>query len=351
MYDGPLRVMVVDDSPVVRRALLEALGGVPGLEVVSSAPNGRIALRKISASPPDVCVLDLEMPEMDGEELLGHLRADFPATRVLILTAHGDRATSRAVQALMMGASDMVLKPVATPGGASGVTLLRELLVPKLLQFRAPAQRHVIPTALPGKGSWQPRALVIGVSTGGPEALTRLVPALPADFPLPVLIVQHMPPGFTRSLAERLDRVSALDVREAVPHAKVEPGTVWIAPGGQHMLVSRRNDAVYLRLDDGPPENSCRPSVDTLFRSAGAVWGGDLLALVLTGMGADGAYCAGVLKELGAYVLVQDRASSVVWGMPGAVVERGAANEVLPLDHISPRLIALAARGATARNG
>lgn len=337
-----LKVMVIDDSVIARKLLTDALMGVPGIELIATAPNGRLALQKIGQTPPDVVVVDLEMPEMDGIELIGILRDRHPGMRVLIHTANGPLAHARAVEALTIGANDILLKPQLPQASLEAqARAVRDRLVPKILQFHRPRG--------PGPGSGPPRpldlrpeALLIGISTGGPEALARLLPALPASFPLPVLVVQHMPAGFTAALAERLDRLSPLTVREAAGGEPVHPGGVWIAPGGRHMAVRREGAQVRLALTDAPPENSCRPSADVLFRSGAEVWERRLLALVMTGMGADGLGGARRVKERGGAVLVQDEHSSVVWGMPGAVVHAGLADAVVALEALPDALMAIA---------
>lgn len=343
MSSDDLRVMVIDDSVIARKLLTDALSGVPGLELVATAPNGRLALQKIAQTPPDVVVVDLEMPEMDGIELVGILREHYPQVRVLIHTASGPMAQARAVEALTLGANDILLKPQLPRASLEAqARAVRDRLVPKILQFHRPRR--------PGGGSGplrplagpRPEALVIAVSTGGPEALTRLLPALPADFPLPVLVVQHMPAGFTSALADRLDRRSPLHVREAAGGEAVHPGAVWIAPGGRHMEARREGGVVRLALTDAPPENSCRPSADVLFRSATEAWGRQVLALVLTGMGADGLAGARRVKALGGAVIAQDEQSSVVWGMPGAVVHAGLADAVVAIEALPEALVALA---------
>lgn len=343
MSADDLRVMVIDDSVIARKLLTDALTGVPGIELVATAPNGRLALQKIDQTPPDVVVVDLEMPEMDGIELVGILRERHPKVRVLIHTANGPMAQARAVEALTLGANDILLKPQLPQASLEvQARAVRDRLVPKILQFHRPAR--------PGGGSGplrqlavpRPEALLIGISTGGPEALTRLLPALPASFPLPVVIVQHMPAGFTRALAERLDRLSPLTVREAAGGEAVHPGGVWIAPGGRHLEVRREGEAVRLALTDAPPENSCRPSADVLLRSAAAAWGRQALALVMTGMGSDGSVGARAIKAAGGTVLAQDERTSVVWGMPGAVVHAGLADAVVALEQLPEALQSLA---------
>ncbi len=340
----PLRVLLVDDSVVARKLIGDALGGCPEIASLVTAPSGPIALQKAALEPPDVAILDLEMPDMDGIAVLRELKARLPAVRVLIFTGNGELARTRAVQALTEGASDVLLKPVlAAAPYPDQVAAMRAHLLPKVRQF-APAARPagVAPASRMAAAGVRPRALVIGVSTGGPEALSRLLPALPATFPLPVLVVQHMPPGFTAALAARLDRLCALAVAEASDGEPVVPGRVYIAPAGHHLAIGPGDPGEVVRVTDDPPENSCRPAVDVLLRTAADAFGGRLLVAILTGMGSDGLAGTRLCKARGARVLAQDAASSVVWGMPGAVVEAGLADAVLPLEAMPAWLIALA---------
>lgn len=339
-----LRLLLVDDSALARKLIGDALAGVPEIVSLVTAPSGPIALAKCAQTPPDVAILDLEMPEMDGIALLRALKARHPRVRVLIHTGNGELARARAVQALTEGADDVLLKPVLGRAPyADQVAAMRAHLLPRVLQF---AGAHRAPALAPpgGRvaGGVRPQVLAIGVSTGGPEALARLLPALPATFPLPVLVVQHMPPGFTAALAARLDRASALHVAEAVDGEPLVPGRVYIAPAGFHLEVAGPAGAAIARVTSGPPENSCRPAADVLLRSAARTFGGRVLALIMTGMGADGLAGARVCKAGGARVIVQDAESSVVWGMPGAVAEAGLADAVVSLDALPACLQALA---------
>ncbi len=340
-----LSLLLVDDSVTARRLIGDALSACPEIERLVTAPNGPIALQKCAQSTPDVAIVDLEMPEMDGIALLGELRARFPTTRVLIHTGNGELARARAVQALTEGASDVLLKPVLGPAPyQEQVAAMRAHLLPRVLQFAAPTQRSAVPRTPSGRlaAGTRPRALAIGVSTGGPEALSRLLSALPATYPLPVFVVQHMPPGFTAALAAQLDRHCPLRVAEALDGEPIAPGRVYIAPAGRHLEVEVAERREVARVSDAPPENFCRPSVDVLLRSAARMYGERLLVAVLTGMGTDGLAGSRECKRLGARVLAQDAATSVVWGMPGAVVEAGLADAVLALDRMPAYLLALA---------
>lgn len=341
-----LRVLLVDDSVVARKLIGDALTGVPEVESVVTAPSGPIALQKVALGPPDVAILDLEMPEMDGIELSRELKARFPAVRVLIHTGNGELARTRAVQALTEGASDVLLKPVlAAAPYADQVLAMRAHLLPKVRQFAPVAPtRPAGPAparATLGAGE-RPQALVIGISTGGPEALSVLLPALPATFPVPILVVQHMPPGFTAALAARLDKICAVRVGEAVDGEPLVPGRVYVAPAGSHLEVAPTDGGTVARVTDGPPENFCKPAVDVLVRSAADAWGARLLIAIMTGMGSDGLAGVRYARTRGARVVAQDAATSVVWGMPGAVAEAGLADAVVALGDLPAWLGALA---------
>jgi two-component system chemotaxis response regulator CheB len=345
-----IRVLVVDDSVVIRRLVTHALGEHPELQVVGAAANGVIALQRIPQLNPDVLTLDIEMPEMDGLQLLRRVRREYPHLRVIMFSTLTERGTAATIEALSLGADDYVAKASNAGSLDRSLARLSGELVPKIRQFFAFANESVVsppsparPLAAPApRLRVQPRIVAIGVSTGGPAALGAIIGEFPVGFHLPVVIVQHMPPLFTRLLAERLDAAAHLAVREACQDELVEPGKVLVAPGDFHMKLARANGAVRVALDQAPPENSCRPAVDALFRSVAEVYGGAVIAAVLTGMGQDGLRGAEMLKALGATVLAQDEASSVVWGMPGAVVNGGCADRVLPLDQIVPEILRLA---------
>jgi two-component system, chemotaxis family, protein-glutamate methylesterase/glutaminase len=340
----PIRVLVADDSVVVRRLVTNVLSSSPGIEVVGSAPNGRIALAKIDQLDPDLVTLDVEMPDMDGIETLIAIRERRPHLPVIMFSTLTERGAVVTLEALMRGANDYVTKPANVGSVNEAMERVRSELVPRVHSLCgfvdtatptqptrpsvAPPRR--VPPAVPPRVD----AVVIGISTGGPSALAEIVPRLPGELAVPVLIVQHMPPMFTRLLAERLDRSTGLGVAEASGGESASPGTCWIAPGDRHLVVEAGGGgaAAHLRVDDGPRENSCRPAVDVLFRSASATYGPHLLAVVMTGMGQDGlAGCEHVVAA-GGQVIVQDEASSVVWGMPGSVARAGLADAVLPLD-------------------
>ncbi len=347
----PISVLVVDDSVVVRRMVTDVLSADPGIRVVGTAPNGKVALAKLDQLAPDIITLDIEMPEMNGIETLRALRVTRPNLPVIMfstLTAAGASAT---LDALAAGATDYVTKPSNVGSIAASLEAIRSQLVPRIHALCGPrpsaagrataaALARTAPASAtralrPGRSKQPVTVLAVGASTGGPDALNKVLAALPASFPVPVVVVQHMPPLFTRLFAERLDRSCALRVVEAVDGTVLAPGTVHIAPGDRHLEVIRRGTQVVTRLHEGPPENFCRPAVDVLFRSVAKVYGEGVLSVVLTGMGQDGRRGAEEIRSLGGAVLAQDAATSVVWGMPGAVTEAGLADAVLPLGDVS----------------
>ena len=348
-----IRVMVVDDSAVIRRLVTHALEEDPAIDVVGAASNGIIALQRIPQFNPDVITLDIEMPEMDGLETLKHLHRDHPQVRVIMFSTLTERGASVTLKALTLGADDYVAKASNEGSLDRSMTRLREELIPKIKQFfhlpGAGARREPDPVPRlwtagqrepPLRGPvLKPRVVVIGISTGGPAALGEILPTIPAGFRLPVLVVQHMPPLFTRLLAERLNSRCKLPVAEARHGELVMPGRILIAPGDFHLKVAAGGDGVRVCLDQSPQQNSCRPSVDVLFASAGQVYSGAAVAAILTGMGQDGLRGAEILKAQGASVIAQDEASSVVWGMPGAVVNAGLADRVLPLEQVVPEIL------------
>jgi two-component system, chemotaxis family, protein-glutamate methylesterase/glutaminase len=343
------RVLIVDDAIVVRRMLSDAIEKDLGLEVAGTASNGRLALTKFPSLKPDIVLLDLEMPEMDGLEAVRELRKIDARVPIIIFSTLSEHGASATLEALSLGATDYVTKPSTTNMGGTLHTVAQEL-IPKIRALcRMPEALAPVPVE---RSSFAgiPRVLkstsrrpslgpvhivVIGASTGGPDALARLIPALPANLSVPVLIVQHMPPTFTSMLAARLCAKSAVPVHECVSGEPLKPGSVFLAPGDQHMVVSVGKNGPCVRLNQGPKENFCRPSVDVLFRSVAETFGSHALALVLTGMGHDGLKGCEILHQAGSRIMVQDEASSVVWGMPGLVARAGLADRVLPLHQMA----------------
>lgn len=355
-----VRVLVVDDSTVIRRLLTDALASDPALEVVGSAANGRIAIQKIPQVNPDLITLDIEMPDMDGLETLKAIRQQYPKLPVIMFSTLTQRGAVSTLNALSLGASDYVTKPANVGSVTAAIQNVKSELIPKikaLCRYDAPAAakpplKLALPSGLAARGRTDLRLtrfdiLAIGVSTGGPNALTEIFRHLPGDLPVPIVIVQHMPPVFTKYLAERLDAVSPVEVREATAGQVLQPGVAWLAPGNFHMALTRTAKAPAIQLHQGPPENSCRPAVDVLFRSVAEIYGSATLGVVLTGMGQDGLRGCEAIAAVGGRVLAQDEATSVVWGMPGAVTNAGLADAILPLPRIAAELTNLAMQRRT----
>ena len=347
-----IRVLVVDDSVVARKILSGALADQPDIEVIGTAPTGRVALAKIRQLHPDLITLDLDMPEMNGLETLDALRDFTPPPKVLMCSALTHKDGGPTLEALARGAADYITKPSALgekigPGGFQA-----ELLA----KVRALAGLPAVPgggsavLSARARGLARPdrqriEVVAIGVSTGGPNALAALFSALPRNFPVPIVLVQHMPPGFTRSLADRLSAKGSIPVAEGADGTPLEAGRAWVAPGDFHMQVDKGENGPVIRLHQAAPENSCRPAVDVLFRSVAGVYGPRALAVVLTGMGQDGLRGCQQLASAGAEIYVQDEATSVVWGMPGQVAKAGLADLVLPLDQLAEAILQRAAGG------
>jgi two-component system chemotaxis response regulator CheB len=349
-----IKVLVVDDSALVRRLVTTALGQAADIEVAGVAKDGLEAVTMVEDIKPDVVTLDIEMPRLDGLGALTRIRERHPRLPVIMFSTLTERGATATLDALSRGASDYVTKPSNTGQIADGIAAIRDQLVPRIRALAG--MRRLTPSpAVPvvrrerrSVASAPVKALLIGCSTGGPDALARLLPRLPADLGVPVLVVQHMPPVFTTMLAQRLDKVSALTVREAADGDEVRAGQVLLAPGDFHLRVEQTAGQVRVGLDQGPQENFCRPAVDVLFRSATDVYGGGVLAVVLTGMGQDGLAGARLLADAGARILAQDAESSVVWGMPGAVAGAGLADEVLGLDALADRIVTTVRRSRAA---
>jgi two-component system chemotaxis response regulator CheB len=342
-----IRVLVVADAAQLRRVLTEVLGETAGIEIAGVAANGRIALQQIPEVAPDLITLDVEMPEMDGVATLEAIRAEYPALPVIM---YGD-VTERAARAALdpRGITDWVAKP--SGDFAEARRQLVEGLIPRIRalgRLRRPSPKAPALFRPPGGRARPPgriELVAIGCSTGGPDALTALFRKLPASLPVPIVVTQHLPPLSTRHLAGRLDAVSEIAVAEAPPGAALRPGFAWIAPGDHHLVVDLEDGRMVTGLNQDPPENGCRPAVDPLFRSAAQAARGRVLAVVLTGIGSDATLGARAVREAGGQVIVQDEPSSVVWGMPGAVVEADLADAVLPLGEIAVEIIRRASAG------
>lgn len=329
-------VLVVDDAAAVRRALVYALGIHPELEVAGTAVDGRDAIAAIEVRNPDVVLLDLMMPVLDGIGALEIIRRRWPQLPVVVFSTASTRGSVAATQALVAGAAAALPKPTAaTPDEV--VALVHGDIVPLLLAVSRrdrPLTESITPLLRPAGRGDRPELLVIGASTGGPFALAQLLADLgPVD--IPVLVTQHMPIGFTEPLARHLCMRTGLDVAEAIDGVPLHPGSVRIAPGGRHLVVAERAGELVGRLNDAAPVHHCRPAVDPLFMSAARTKGAAVLGVILTGMGSDGADGAGQIVAAGGEVLAQDAATSVVWGMPGAVATAGHASEVLPIEELA----------------
>jgi two-component system chemotaxis response regulator CheB len=361
------RILIVDDSAVMRSLVRSVVCSDPSLEVVGTAGDGASALGAIESMKPDLVLLDVEMPVMDGLVTLRMMRTRGHKMPVIMCSSLTQRGAKVTIEALASGASDYVAKPSGQAGREAAIKALAQEMIPKikaLTGYALPAVSTPIFAGPPGMTrppvilpmpaavraapiTGHPTVLAIGVSTGGPAALDVILPLLPADFPLPVLIVQHMPELFTKLFAERLNGRCKMAVKEAAEGDLVRPGTMYIAKGNWHMEViagARIGVPASLHLTQGPLENHCRPAVDVMYRTAAAVWGSGVLAVVLTGMGSDGMLGSKVIREQGGTVLAQDQATSAVWGMPGAVTNAGLAHKVLALNAVIPEILRLSSR-------
>ncbi|PIE57637.1 MAG: chemotaxis response regulator protein-glutamate methylesterase [Desulfobulbus propionicus] len=376
MANNTIKVLVVDDTIVYRKAVSDILQEMQGVEVVGVAHNGQIAISKIKSLQPDLLTLDIEMPQVNGLEVLQYLQKSAPhisAIMVSTLTSEGGDMTMKALE---LGAFDFILKP-NTANIAASKDYLRENLTPLVRAFqkdrtsvasirssppvhRNPLQRTItdgkrqsvntgVDTHDWARTRQTPRTyravkseiVTIGISTGGPNALAEVMPALPGNIGIPILIVQHMPPVFTKSLATSLNQKCALEVKEAEDREPILPNTAYIAPGGKQMKIIAAQDGIHrlIRITDDPPENSCKPSADYLFRSVGDYYLGRTTAVIMTGMGSDGTKGLEILRQKGAYIIGQDEATSVVYGMPKAPAERGLLDEVVSLGKIADAIV------------
>jgi two-component system chemotaxis response regulator CheB len=354
--DQPTRVMVVDDSAVIRGMISRWLGDAGGFDVVCTASNGRMAVDMAKRYMPEIVLLDIEMPEIDGLAALPLILKAHPASKVIVISTLTKRNAQISLKCLSLGAVDYLAKPESARAADAAAEFRRDL-VEKLRALSAAKPRSLRPVpaptpaaatkvqpTLPKPAQVRPQCLLIGSSTGGPRAVERVLQDLrPVLGTIPVLIVQHMPAMFTAVFAEHLQTLLSLPCHEARDGEPVNAGTVLVAPGGRHMGVVATGGKPVIRLNDNPPENFCRPAVDVLFRDGASVFGASTVAAVLTGMGSDGTAGARHLVKAGAMVIAQDEATSIVWGMPGSVVKAGLAHEVLPLDAIGRSLKGLIA--------
>jgi two-component system chemotaxis response regulator CheB len=348
-----IRILIVDGSVIMRRLLTHVLSSDSDLEVVGSAPTGSVALAKVPRLNPDLVTLDLEMPDNDGAQTLTALHKAYPGLPVILFTPVTSETRTTALEMLALGARDCVNRVTNISNTEAIAQMVRDELIPKIKKYCSAQSSTSVATAGSLGGETRGTSvqavhrmlksrtdvLVIGVSTGGPNALAELLAGFSADFPIPILIVQHIAPLFTRLLVDRLDKECHIRVSLGIDNEALEAGHAWLAPGGLHMTVQRRKDAVRIQTQQGPPENSCRPAVDVLFRSAAEVYGPHVLAVVLTGMGQDGHRGCERIRDAGGQIFVQDEASSVVWGMPGFVANAGLADKILPLQRLGGEIV------------
>jgi two-component system chemotaxis response regulator CheB len=355
---APVRVMLCDDSAVARGAMGRLLSADPELKLVAQARNGQEALDLLAAMPvaerAQVVLLDLEMPVMDGMTALPRILKANPGIAVIVASALSQRGAAATMQALAAGAVDYIPKPSAAAGGISDPRFRDDLLAKVKGWARMRGRGRAVPAApvAPPRPAaplrlvaGRPRIVALGSSTGGPQALAQLVAKLDRPLAVPIVAVQHMPAGFTSMLAEHLGRQGKLRCSEAKDGEPLLPGRFYLAPGDRHLLVKEGPNGFAAQLSDAPPENFCRPAVDPMLRSVAALCGGRAVVAILTGMGSDGLAGCRELAKAGAMVLAQDEASSVVWGMPGAVAKAGIASAVVPVDDIAARILAAAAEG------
>lgn len=367
----PIKVMIVDDTITYRTILKNIVEGMPNTEVVATAANGKIALSKLLETPADLVLLDIEMPEMDGLETLQHIKSLYPGMGVVMVSGMNRSSADITIRALEMGALDFIPKPEGDSLKQSSQALQNQLgevfqhfdtlqrnkkirtississiiKKPEATSIRTsavsnPSISAPLPATKPMMTSLRKvDVIAMGSSTGGPGALAELLPLLPGNLGVPILLVQHMPPVFTASLASNLNKKCALTVKEAEDKEQVMANTVYIAPGGRHMTVKRNKDLeVHIVLTDDAPEHSCRPAVDVLFRSIADVYNKNILSVILTGMGSDGALGVKALKQAGCYSLTQSEKSCVVYGMPQAVVKLQLSDEAVDIDAMAARI-------------
>jgi len=368
-----LRVLVVDDTILYRKVITDVLSELPGVVVVGSAHNGRIALEKIAELKPDLLTLDIEMPEMDGLSVLRQMAEDAPQVGAIMLSAYTREGSEMTLKALELGAFDFICKP-QTRSLRENRDELKKAIAPMIKAFVRLSEVRMIlkgkqhtmhqgglapPRSIPPdkphrttssaifQQAPRSRIVAVGISTGGPVALAHFLPKIPADMGVPLLIAQHMPPFFTESLARNLDRRCAITVKEAVDGEQILPDTAYIAPGGQQMKIADDlfKKVKIIRITHDPPENGCTPSADYLFRSVAEHFGGNATGVIMTGMGSDGTLGLQQMKEKGAFIIAQNEASSVVYGMAKKPVEMGIVDTVVPLDQIAEQIRRTIPRG------
>lgn len=365
-----VKVLVVDDTIVYRKAVSDIIQELPCAELVGVAHNGKIALSKVATLKPDLLTLDIEMPVMNGIEVLEQLQKNHPGVGAVMLSTLTSEGSDMTLRALELGAFDFILKPQQSTSQQEGIKTLRDLIRPIIEAYSRsknassllrktgrPTLRPLTPlnkkatqasarsplTKTVGVESRKTKSeiVTIGISTGGPNALGQVLPMLPGDLGVPVLIVQHMPPIFTKSLAASLDKKCSLTVKEATDREPILPNTVYIAPGGKQMKLTAGADGTHrlIKITDDPPENSCKPAVDYLFRSIGDYYVNRTTAVIMTGMGSDGTKGLEKLKNKGALVIAQNEASCVVYGMPKAPIDMGIVDVIAPLDKIAAEIV------------
>lgn len=356
------KVLVVDDAMLIRRMVTDVLAADPAIEVVGEAPNGKIALQKISQLTPDLVTLDVEMPEMNGLQTLKAIRKSHPRLPVIMFSAVTERGAADTLEALHYGASDYVTKPAGMAGKELAQARIREDLVPKIKSLcrvmtgvqalKSMGARTASSFTLRPLGpSITADIVVISLSTGGPAAMGEIVAKLPADLRVPLMVVPHMAPMFTRFFAERLATQTRLKVVEATDGESLQAGVIYVAPGDFHITVLRHNGAASVSLNQDPPLHSHRPAADLLFHSVAQTYGSRALGLILTGMGQDGVKGCEAITAAGGRVIVQDEASSMVWEMAGLVAKAGLADAVMPLADIASELIRRTTRQAAIADG
>ena len=366
---GPLRVLVVDDTVIYRKIVSDLLDELPGVEVVGTANNGKIAMSKIASLKPDILTLDIEMPEMNGLDVLERMRVEAPEVGAIVLSTLTHKGGDLTMQALELGAFDFITKPQNGSMEENRKEIknainsmlkafirrqeIKNILKGKISVIQGPSKKEVKRgsdsvvkrrKAVVGRKGTRAEIVGIGVSTGGPKALSQMMPKIPPDIDVPILIVQHMPPIFTRSLARNLDSKCSIEVKEAVDGESVQPNKAFIAPGGKQMKVVAGADGInrIIRITDDPPENSCKPSIDYLFRSIAQHFVGRSAGVIMTGMGSDGSLGLQLMKKNGSLIIAQNEETCVVYGMPKKPIEDGIVDVIAPLDRIATEIYRVA---------